>query len=230
MWQPGVRMFVVMPLIINVIAVVGLFLWLWPPIQATVDGWLALLPGWLMWLGFLVWPLVWALAILAFCLILTVTANLVAAPFNGFLAARVEERLTGTLPDSGLSLWQESLQGLVMELRKLLFLLMWGIPLLLLSLVLFFIPGLNGLIPVLWGLFGAYMLALEYVDYPASNHGLSFAAKRRVLAQDRWLTLGFGGMVTLATAVPLLNLLVMPAAVAGATAMWVEHLQKENAV
>lgn len=230
MWQPGVRVFVIVPLLINIVAVIGLFLWLWPPILVTVDGWLELLPDWLMWLNFLVWPLVWLLAILVFCLILTITANLIGAPFNGFLAARVEQNLTGKLPDSGLTVWQEGLQGLVTELRKLLFFFMWLIPLLLLSLLLFFLPGLNALIPVLWGVFGAYMLALEYVDYPAANHGLSFAAKRRLLAQNRWLTLGFGGMVTLATALPLLNLLVMPAAVAGATAMWVENLNEEISV
>ncbi|MGH8453889.1 MAG: sulfate transporter CysZ, partial [Nevskiales bacterium] len=155
-------------------------------------------------------------------------ANLIASPFNGFLAARVEQHLTGILPDSGLSLWQEGLQGLLMELRKLLFFASRAIPLALLSLVLFFIPGLNALIPVLWMLFGAYMLALEYTDYPASNHGLSFAQKRKSLSRHRWLGLGFGATVTLVTAIPLANLLVMPAAVAGATALWVEYLQKET--
>jgi CysZ protein len=228
MWLPDVRLFVWVPLIINILVVVGLFSWLWPPIQHAVDGWLAQLPSWLLWLGFLVWPVLWLLAMLAFILILTITANLVAAPFNGFLAARVEAALTGLKPDSGLGLWQEGLLGLATELRKLSFFLLWAVPLVLLSLLLFFLPGLNFLIPVLWGVFGAYMLALEYVDYPAANHGLSFAEKRRVLAKDRWLTLGFGAAVTLATAVPLLNLLVMPAAVAGATAMWVEHLHKET--
>lgn len=228
MWLPDVRLFVWVPLIINILVVVGLFLLLWPPIQGAVDGWLAQLPSWLLWLSFLVWPLLWLLALLGFILILTITANLVAAPFNGFLAARVEAALTGRKPDSGLGLWQEGLLGLVTELRKLSFFVLWALPLILLSLLLFFLPGLNFLIPVLWGVFGAYMLALEYVDYPAANHGLSFAEKRRVLARDRWLTLSFGGAVTLATAVPLLNLLVMPAAVAGATAMWVEHLNKET--
>ena len=71
MWQPGVCMFVVVPLVINILPVIGLFLWLWPPIQASVDGWLALLPGWLLWLGFLVWPLVWILGLLLFGLALT---------------------------------------------------------------------------------------------------------------------------------------------------------------
>lgn len=227
MWQPGVRRFVILPLAINIATVIGLLLWLWPLLQAMIAGWLGLLPGWLEWLSWLVWPLVWLLALLLFCLALTVLANLVASPFNGFLAARVEQHLTGRLPDSGLSLWQEGLQGLLTELRKLLFYASRALPLALLSLVLLFIPGLNALIPLLWMLFGAYMLALEYSDYPASNHGLSFAQKRAALNRCRGPGLGFGAAVTVMTAIPLANLLVMPAAVAGATALWVEQMGKE---
>ncbi|HXG27644.1 MAG TPA: sulfate transporter CysZ [Nevskiales bacterium] len=229
MWQPGVRRFVLIPLLINIAVVVALFLWLWPVLQAQVAAWLGLLPGWLSWLEFLVWPLLWLLAFLLFCFALSILANLAGAPFNGFLAARVERLLTGRQPESGLSLWQETLLGLVTELRKLLLFACWALPLALLSLVLLFIPGLNALIPVLWLTFGAYMLALEYLDYPASNHGLSFAQKRAWLARHRWPGLGFGAVVTLATALPLANLLVMPAAVAGATAFWVEHAHKEKA-
>lgn len=228
MWQPGVRRFVLVPLLINIATVVALFLWLWPALQSMVTDWLGLLPDWLGWLAFLIWPLLWLSSALMFCLALTVLANLVASPFNGFLAAHVEQHLTGRLPESGMGLAREMLDGLLTELRKLLFYATRAIPLALLSLILFFVPGLNALIPVLWMLFGAYMLALEYTDYPASNHGLDFAQKRAALARHRWLGLGFGATVTLVTAIPLANLLVMPAAVAGATALWVEHMHKET--
>jgi CysZ protein len=40
------------------------------------------------------------------------------------------------------------------------------------------------------------------------------------------LSLGFGASVMGALAVPVLNFLVIPCAVAGATAMWVEELSK----
>ena len=228
MWRPGIRAFVLVPLLINIAVAVGLFVWAWPLLESAVAGWLALLPEWLAWLAFLVWPIVWLLAVLLFCFALTILANLVGAPFNGFLAARVEQQLTGIPPDSGLTVGQEAVQGLLMELRKLLFFVSRAIPLALLSLLLFFLPGLNALIPLLWLAFGAYMLAFEYIDYPASNHALSFARKRELLARYRGLSLGFGTVVTLLSAVPMANLLVMPAAVAGATALWVEHLAKEK--
>ena len=43
------------------------------------------------------------------------------------------------------------------------------------------------------------------------------------LRDKRWQSLGFGGIVYVALLVPLLNLLIMPAAVAGATLFWVRE-------
>ena len=72
----------------------------------------------------------------------------------------------------------------------------------------------------------AYMLAIAYVDYPMGNHGLTFPEQRRRLASRRWLAFGFGGAVMGALAIPVLNFLVIPCAVAGATALWVEQLHE----
>lgn len=67
------------------------------------------------------------------------------------------------------------------------------------------------------------MLALEYADFPLGNHGLGFTDIRNKLAEKRFLALGFGGAVMLGTMIPLFNFIVMPVAVAGATAMRVEQ-------
>ena len=76
-------------------------------------------------------------------------------------------------------------------------------------------------------LFGAWMLAISYRGLP---HGqprpeLSRAAPHR-LGQHRYLALGFGGAAMAALAIPLVNFLVIPAAVAGATILWVERLDR----
>jgi CysZ protein len=55
------------------------------------------------------------------------------------------------------------------------------------------------------------------------NHGLRFGEQKKRLRQKRFLSLGFGGAVSIAVMIPVLNFLAMPAAVAGATAMWVEQ-------
>ena len=96
-----------------------------------------------------------------------------------------------------------------------------AVPLLLLMLV----PGVNVAASVLWILFSAWMLAVAYADYPMGNHGIGFPEQRSVLARRRWLSVGFGGSVMFGLTVPLLNFLVIPSAVAGATAMWVDQLR-----
>jgi len=79
---------------------------------------------------------------------------------------------------------------------------------------------------VLWFLYTAWMLAFQYVDYPMGNHGYKFTAIRARLRGRRLLGLGFGAATAAMTLVPVLNFVVMPAAVAGATALWVRELRE----
>jgi CysZ protein len=73
------------------------------------------------------------------------------------------------------------------------------------------------------------MLALQYIDYPMANHGFKFSAIRSRLRGRRLLGLGFGAATAGMTLVPVLNFIVMPSAVAGATALWVRELQGNEA-
>jgi sodium-dependent dicarboxylate transporter 2/3/5 len=92
------------------------------------------------------------------------------------------------------------------------------------GLLLFLIPGINLAAPFLWLAFGAWMLALEYADCPLGNHGVTFRESRGLIAQRRGVALGFGTVIMGLTAVPGLNLIAMPVAVCGATAMYVGEL------
>lgn len=226
--RPGLRRYVIVPLAINM-ALFGAGIWYafsWlEALSAWVQGYL---PGWLDWLTWLLWPLFIISALLLVFYGFSLLANLVAAPFNGLLAERVELLLTGrTAADGGG--WRKALAEflpmLANELRKLLYMAAWSLPFLLL----FVIPVINLAAPFLWLAFSAWMLALEYTDYPMGNHGIGFRDLRRRLRRQRLLSLGFGGAVLAGTVIPLVNLVVMPAAVAGATALWVEKYSKENA-
>jgi CysZ protein len=61
-----------------------------------------------------------------------------------------------------------------------------------------------------------------------SNHGILFRQQRQRLRQQRMLVMGFGSAVMLLTLVPVVNFLAMPAAVIGATLMWVERFHQGN--
>ena len=222
--RPGIRPFVMIPLAVN-IAVFSLLIWLGiDQFELLMDRFLPDDESWLAWLRWLLWPL-FAIAILLIVFYsFTVIANLIAAPFNGLLAEKVEQRLGGSLPQQTggfKQVMKDLLPALLSELRKISYFLLRAIPLL----ILFIIPGINLIAPFLWIAFGAWFLALEYGDYPMANHGLAFKAQRGRLRQTRLTALAFGGSLTLMMMVPLLNFVAMPAAVAGATIFWHERLQ-----
>jgi len=84
-------------------------------------------------------------------------------------------------------------------------------------LILSIIPGLNVIAPFLWALFGAWGMALEYLAYPLENQGVLFSEQKALVKSVRLGALSFGGLAVLGLTVPVLNIIVAPAAVIGAT-------------
>ncbi|MGM0517286.1 MAG: sulfate transporter CysZ [Pseudomonadota bacterium] len=220
MWTPGLRRFTLIPLLINILLFV---LAGWMLLEYS-GGWIdGLLPDWLDFLYWVLMPVLVLGLLLVTFFSFTLVANLIAAPFNAVLAARVEAHLTGEPPrgdDAGML--AGAAQAFAGEVGRLLYLAAWAIPLL----ILWLIPGINLVAPFAWFLFSAWMMSLEYVDNPAGNHGLSFREQRRRLRQRPALTLGFGSLMTLMTMVPVANFLAMPVGVCGATRMWVEGFDR----
>jgi CysZ protein len=219
--RPGLRRFVVIPLAVNVLlfsAAIALGVRLFEQLLATLD---THLPSWLGWLDWILWPLfVVVLLVVAFNLFALV-ANLIASPFNGLLAEKVERMLTGRPLNEGSTLagvMSDIVPTLVDEIRKLLYAVVLAIPFLLLL----FVPIVG---QVLWFLYIAWVLAVQYSDYPMGNHGMKFREMRRRLGRQRGMSLGFGASAAMLSMVPLVNFILMPSAVAGATAMWVRELK-----
>ncbi|MBK8288292.1 MAG: sulfate transporter CysZ [Cellvibrionales bacterium] len=224
LWHPELRGYVVIPLLINTLVFGGLFWFslhaIGLAIQAAVDW----LPDWLDWLRWVMWPVSVLLVSVVVMYAFSTLANLLAAPFNGLLAEKAEELLTGQSVNSKETLWVAIKQVpriFMKELHKLGFQIKWVVLLLIISLV----PGVNLLAPLLWFCFSAWMTALEYCDYPMDNHQFSFPQVREEAAQHRWPCFSFGAVVMAGNMVPVLNLLMMPAAVCGATLLWVERMR-----
>ncbi len=219
--RPGVWPFAVIPLALNGV-ILGTALALGMSAFGDFMAWM--LPTWLD--VALVRAILWVVFALGAVLVafyaFTLLANVVAAPFNGWLAARVERELRGGEGREGLArgVLAEAVAAVAAELRKLAYLGLWMVPLL----ALFLIPGVNILAPLAWLVFGAWMMTLEYADYPLGNHGLTFPEARRLLRHRRPAALGFGAVVMALTAVPVVNFLAMPIAVAGAGALYVDEL------
>ena len=223
-FKPGVRRFVIIPFLINLLLFSGALWFSSHWIGSFIDNWL---PSWLEWLRYLIWPLLAITALVVIFSTFTLFANLLGAPFNSMLAEAVETRVSGQKITDNLkpgSMTKDALISIKSEIGKLMFFALRAFPLL----ILFIIPGLNLAAPFLWFLFGAWMLVHEYMDYPMGNNGYKFPQQRPMLKKKRMMIFGFGITIMIMTLIPILNFFAMPVAVAGATFMWHEQFNGHN--
>ena len=180
-----------------------------------------LLPAWLTsWLKIFIW-LIYAFL---FGMTFTTLTLFLASPFNGLLAEKAEKIITGTeviSNDSYLRILWSLPRSIFRELSKLLHYL----TLVLGAIFIGIIPLLNSLAPILWLLISAWMMYMHFLDYPMDNHGHNINSVRKFGLSKPFIALGFGGMVSILATIPLLNVLVVPSAVIGATLFWCENAQ-----
>jgi CysZ protein len=144
-------------------------------------------------------------------------------PFYERIWRRVEERLGGIPDEFEMPLWRSIRVGIVDSSRLVMFAALVGI-------LLFaggFIPVVGQtLVPVLAATTAGWVLAVELTGRVFDARGISPSERRRVLKRSRALSLGFGVTTYLLFLIPLGAILVMPAAVAGATLLGREALDR----
>ena len=208
--EPSLRHFVWIPLLINLV-LYSFGIWLGMHYFAAAMHWL--IPSWLDWLRWLLWPLFAVLLTGGVFFSFTVMANLVAAPFYGPLAAKVYANLGIDLSGADGGGGSALVADLASELRRLRYFAMRALPLLVASAI----PGVNVIAGFLWLVFGAWSLSLEFMSYPLEVQGIRFPEQRKRASAYRMEALGFGAAVLLGLSIPVLNILIPPAAVIGAT-------------
>ena len=223
--KPKLRRFIYVPILINLLV----FICIWSGSMHychLLINWInSYLPNWLHWLDWLLWLIYFILSLLITAYTFTWLANLIAAPFYGLLSEAIQKHLQGKeLPASN---WRmaipEALAAIKREWQKLKYYLPRALGLLLLTLI----PGINIISSILWFGFGAWMQSLQYMDYPMDNNRHSLVELKKLLHANKLFSFSFGGTVMLLTMLPFINILVLPAAVAGAT---VKYCQDSSAV
>ncbi|GAB6139948.1 sulfate transporter CysZ [Methylosoma difficile] len=213
--KPELRAYILIPVLINLalystVLVLGYYY---------VNELIArFIPDWLQWLDWLLWPLFFIGFFIAGFFTFTLLANLIAAPFYGKLALKTQALLNGDTADI---IEPPLMQMLNAELKRTAYFITRALPLLVLSVI----PGLNLLAPFVWGLFGAWGMALEYFAYPLENQGVLFEEQKQLAKSVRLGALSFGGVAAFGSSLPFVNIIVAPAAVIGAT-MYVHELNK----
>ena len=165
-------------------------------------------------LGFLVWIVAALFAALTGIVSFTALASAAVAPWLDELAARTEKLQGGEGQESGKSWPAQIVEALGNSIRPLFGLLVLGV----LALVLLIIPLIGQIAATLiWGYAGIRFLNYELMDTVASRREWNFARRKQALKERRLFWLGFGGTAMALMLVPLVNLLVIPAAVVGLT-------------
>lgn len=223
--RPGLRLFLLVPLLINIGLMALLYMIAFSYFADLVDYFMGWVPGWLF---FLDWFFYLSFGLLSGVVLFygfSVGVNIIAAPFNGLLAERVEVELTGEAAGEPLSLKgvvRLVTDSVLREVQKIMYFLPRAIVLLIIS----FLPGVNIIAPVLWLLFGAWMLSIQYMDYAFDNNKVSFSEMRLGLRQQPLLCWTFGSIVMLLLPIPFVNLIVMPLAVVASTILWLKSFKE----
>ncbi|MDO9161502.1 MAG: sulfate transporter CysZ [Methylococcaceae bacterium] len=205
--RPELRKFIIIPVLINIVLYSAALALSYFYIADLIDQFI---PSWLLWLSWILWPLFFISFFIAGFFTFTVLANLIAAPFYGHLSAKT----LAMVSDKPMTSAEPSLSKVLFaELRRMGYLGTRALPLLIVSVI----PGINVIAPVLWALFGAWGMALEYLAYPLENEGILFSEQKNLVKSVRLGALSFGGLAVLGLTVPVLNIIIAPAAVIGAT-------------
>ena len=222
MLQRQLMPFVIIPVAINAILMIALLWFFISHIAGWADWIVSFMPAWLDWLTMILVPLAVLSLIMLFYFTFTTITNFIAAPFNALLAEKVELQLTGEQLNN--MTMAEMLKDVPRMLKREWQKMAYSIPRFIALFLLSFVPVVGQtVVPVLTFVFGAWLLAIQYCDYPFDNHKISFKRMRNALGQRKILNFTFGTFVSIFTALPFVNLVVMPVAVCGATAMWVEE-------
>ncbi|WP_338058221.1 EI24 domain-containing protein [Streptomyces avicenniae] len=153
-------------------------------------------------------------ALLLAVITFTAVTLLVGEPFYESLSEQVEDSEGGAPPGPDRPLWQDLAVSLRDSAQVLLRVLLFTVPLFFLG----FVPVLGQtVVPVLGLGVSGFFLTVELSSVAMDRRGISVPDRMRLLRGRLAVTLGFGLPLVLAFLVPVVAVLLMPGAVAGAT-------------
>ena len=222
LWRRDIRWLVLIPLLINIV----LFASATGFVASWLQNWITTIttsvPEWLQWLAWIIWLLFAILALAIYAFTFTILANLIGSPFYGVIAKRV---IAAEAANNSIVLTEEGLisgacNSVVRELQLIRYFLPRTLVIGIATVILSFIPVANLLAPIIAGTWAAWCLCLQYLDYAADSQGVTFLELREKVSGNRLNSMGFGASAMLASAIPLLNLLMLPASVVAGSLLW----------
>ena len=227
-FKPGFRVLIWTPILINLIIYILLGIALFDLFGGVVERGVSYIPEWLNFLVPVAWTLFTIAMLLMFGYSFALLASVIASPFNGLLAEKVAEHKgvrDYNAPFTLEALWLLIRRSLKRELIKMRYFLPRILLALLATFTIGFIPVIGWLVSFCAFLWAAWSMSIQFIDYPADNDQIGFQETLKRVQTQRLQCLALGAIIILMMGIPVLNLFVIPAAVAGATLFWLERLQ-----
>jgi CysZ protein len=175
------------------------------------NGWAS---GWRDLLEVLAGIAIVGVAVLLGMLAFTAVTLAIGDPFYERISELVEHRFGGVPDAVEVGFWRSLGRSVIDSIRLITLSIVAGIPLFFIGLI----PAVGQVVaPVLGALVGGWLLAVELTGAPFQRRGQRLRQRRQVLRANRPIALGFGVAVFLCFLIPLGAILLMPAAIAGAT-------------
>lgn len=149
-------------------------------------------------------------------------AQVTAAPFHDALSQAVEALHIGESPPAQTlaQLARDAARSVQLALVKLAIYFAWMLPLWLLGM---FVPVVGPITQVVLGFaLTVAFLAIDHLDWAAARHGLSVSQRLRLIGRYPGPLLAFGLCVWCFLFIPIVNLFLIPAAVAGGTLLFID--------
>ncbi|WP_017304194.1 EI24 domain-containing protein [Spirulina subsalsa] len=239
-WQtPKLLTFLILPIFVNFIIGVGLYLSLLLPglrgveqltLQVTqwVNNAIATLPTWLgfldnliLVLGYLFQGLILILLLLITGFLLLQFGSILGSPWYGLLSEKLEEQRLGQATTIDIGIIRDIWRALLFELKKLVFWLGLAIPLLILG----FIPGVGPLFLTLcWVSLTAFIACLDFLDGPSERRRFPFRKKVQIVLMTLPASASFSLVCWFLCSIPLFNLLTIPLCVSAGTLFWCDRV------
>lgn len=220
LFKAKIRRYVILPLSINIIIFTSLFIFLSFWITKLNHWILLLLPTWLAWLHVIVWLIFFIVFLLLTTATFVMFANIVMAPFNSILSEEVIISLLGRELERRSLL--EDVKNIPRSIKNQIKITFYYLTRSFFILILLFIPIVQLFVPIISFLFQAWIMSFTYIDYPLQQKNFTFSEIKAWLYKRRFKAYGFGSGTLICTMIPVVNFLVIPAAVIGATIWWVE--------
>ncbi|WP_366516842.1 EI24 domain-containing protein [Microcoleus sp. PH2017_16_JOR_D_A] len=240
---PKLWTYVLIPVVLNFLIGIGLYLSLLFPSLAGIDvlvadlsvkfnDLIASLPAWLSFLGVLTIGFGWLLRVLLVSGLLLIIGFLLVqfgvilgSPWYGKLSEQLELLRNGQLPAEApmnlASIFRDLQMAIGFEIRKLQLLFSIGIPLLLLN----FLPGPGSILSSLGGVaLGATIVCLDFLNAPLERRKLPFQDKFEIIRASLPASGSFGLVCLGLVSIPLLNLLAIPLCMTAGTLFFCDRI------